>query len=206
MPYIKQTWVDGEDGETPISAARLGHLEDGIGDAHDAVLQLSTDTTAALTGKADTTYVDAIGTAAQTPNTIVRRDGAGGFAGADISINNQPTSAWHATRKDYVDALGTASTVADTVVRRDVNGNTRATGFYAEAAPAFADALTRKDYVDALGTDTATASTVVRRDANGWFKAWGVELFGTADNREQRRPQGLRRLGDRRCGRWRQRR
>jgi hypothetical protein len=62
-----------------------------------------------------------------------------------------------------------------------VNGNTRATGFYAEAAPGFADALTRKDYVDALGT-TATASTVVRRDANGWFKAWGVELFGTADN------------------------
>lgn len=30
MTYEKQTWVDGEAGETPINAARLGHMEDGI--------------------------------------------------------------------------------------------------------------------------------------------------------------------------------
>lgn len=28
--YNKQTWTDGPDGGTPISAARLGHIEDGI--------------------------------------------------------------------------------------------------------------------------------------------------------------------------------
>lgn len=30
MPYIKQTWVDGSNGGTPISAERLNHMEDGI--------------------------------------------------------------------------------------------------------------------------------------------------------------------------------
>lgn len=30
MAYTKQTWVDGPEGGTPVSAARLGHVEDGI--------------------------------------------------------------------------------------------------------------------------------------------------------------------------------
>lgn len=30
MVYVPQTWVDGPDGETPISAARLTHLEAGL--------------------------------------------------------------------------------------------------------------------------------------------------------------------------------
>lgn len=32
--YSKQTWADGEPGGTPISAARLAHMEDGIDLAH----------------------------------------------------------------------------------------------------------------------------------------------------------------------------
>ena len=35
MAYTKQEWRDGESGATPISAARLGHIEDGIGAAAD---------------------------------------------------------------------------------------------------------------------------------------------------------------------------
>lgn len=35
MAYVKQTWVDGSAGGTPISAARLGHIEDGIEAAAD---------------------------------------------------------------------------------------------------------------------------------------------------------------------------
>lgn len=31
--YVKQEWVDGSTGETPISAARLNHMEDGIANA-----------------------------------------------------------------------------------------------------------------------------------------------------------------------------
>jgi peptidoglycan/xylan/chitin deacetylase (PgdA/CDA1 family) len=30
MPYTKQTWVDGPAGNTPLSAARLQHIEDGV--------------------------------------------------------------------------------------------------------------------------------------------------------------------------------
>lgn len=33
MSYTKQTWADGSAGNTPITAARLGHIEDGIFDA-----------------------------------------------------------------------------------------------------------------------------------------------------------------------------
>lgn len=35
MAYTKQTWTDGPDGDTPLSAARLGHIEDGIEAAAD---------------------------------------------------------------------------------------------------------------------------------------------------------------------------
>jgi parallel beta-helix repeat protein len=35
MSYSKQTWADGSGGGTPITAARLGHIEDGLAE-HDA--------------------------------------------------------------------------------------------------------------------------------------------------------------------------
>jgi hypothetical protein len=34
VPYVKQTWTDGSGGATPVSAARLGVLEQGVYDAH----------------------------------------------------------------------------------------------------------------------------------------------------------------------------
>src|SRR6266498_153432 len=34
VPYVKQTWTDGSGGATPVSAARLGVIEQGIYDAH----------------------------------------------------------------------------------------------------------------------------------------------------------------------------
>lgn len=33
MPYAKQTWVDGPAGATPITAARLNVMEEGIASA-----------------------------------------------------------------------------------------------------------------------------------------------------------------------------
>lgn len=30
MTYAKQAWVDGLDSNTPVTAARLNHMEDGI--------------------------------------------------------------------------------------------------------------------------------------------------------------------------------
>lgn len=32
MAYEKQEWKDGKDGDTPITADRLNHIEDGIAD------------------------------------------------------------------------------------------------------------------------------------------------------------------------------
>src|SRR6266705_1623220 len=36
IPYVKQTWVDGSGGGTPVSAARLGVVEEGILDVSQA--------------------------------------------------------------------------------------------------------------------------------------------------------------------------
>lgn len=46
MPYTPQTWTNGVGGDTPISAARLNHMEEGIEGAYDP---LATDTEAGLT-------------------------------------------------------------------------------------------------------------------------------------------------------------
>ena len=36
IPYVKQTWTDGSGGGTPVSAARLGVIEEGILDVSQA--------------------------------------------------------------------------------------------------------------------------------------------------------------------------
>lgn len=41
MTYTEQTWVDGAAGGTPLSAARLGHIEDGIAAAAAAAAALT---------------------------------------------------------------------------------------------------------------------------------------------------------------------
>lgn len=45
MPYTKQNWIDGAAGATPVSAARLNYMEQGIFDAYDPP---ATDTVAGL--------------------------------------------------------------------------------------------------------------------------------------------------------------
>lgn len=36
MAYTKQTWTN-DDPDTPLSGPRMSHIEDGIGDAHEAI-------------------------------------------------------------------------------------------------------------------------------------------------------------------------
>lgn len=50
MAYTKQTWVDLPSKTTPINAARLGHIEDGIYDAANK----ADDAYNGLSGKQDT--------------------------------------------------------------------------------------------------------------------------------------------------------
>jgi hypothetical protein len=78
MVYTPQTWVDGTDGGTPLSAARLNHAEAGIKDASDRLTSVesagyqnagqvtgivTSAVTTAVAPKASTSYVDAADTA-----------------------------------------------------------------------------------------------------------------------------------------------
>ena len=50
IPYVKQTWTDGSGGGTPISAARLGVLEEGILDVSQApAVRVTHNTTQSIT-------------------------------------------------------------------------------------------------------------------------------------------------------------
>lgn len=40
MSYTKQTWLNGPDGQTPLDADRLNHMEDGIETASEQILVL----------------------------------------------------------------------------------------------------------------------------------------------------------------------
>lgn len=66
MPaYVKQTWANGVIGATPLSAARLNHIEDGIEEASLSILNVKnfgaqgnneTDDTASIQNAIDTIY------------------------------------------------------------------------------------------------------------------------------------------------------
>lgn len=66
MTYIKQTWTDGAPGGTPLSAARLNHMEDGVAAAQvaadlDADAALLVANTGTATGAAlSTTFVSVV--------------------------------------------------------------------------------------------------------------------------------------------------
>jgi len=41
VDYTKQLWVNGPDGQTPLDAVRLNHMEDGIDAASEQILVLN---------------------------------------------------------------------------------------------------------------------------------------------------------------------
>src|SRR5262245_56051415 len=72
IPYTKQTWVDGSGGATPISAARLGVLEEGVLDVsrqpavrvYNSAAQSIPNTTVAVIAFNSEVYDQAAGAAA----------------------------------------------------------------------------------------------------------------------------------------------
>src|SRR5690606_38770395 len=78
MPYTPLEWKDGPQGGTPITAAALNRIEQGIVDAHAVIDAATADAQA---------------------NALVRRDSNGRASVAD------PTSASHIATKGYVDGL-----------------------------------------------------------------------------------------------------
>lgn len=81
MAYSKQTWTDGADGGTPVSAARLTHIEDGIGDLDTGLLERVQDILGAAlvagTNISSITYDDGAGTV--TINAATQGGGGGGL-------------------------------------------------------------------------------------------------------------------------------
>lgn len=79
MPYTKQTWVDGDAGGTPISAARLNAIETGIDTAHDTAD--AAETPAGAQAKVDAHVGDA---AAAHAASAVSFAPAGSVAATDV--------------------------------------------------------------------------------------------------------------------------
>lgn len=70
-------------------------------------------------------YVDASGTSAATPSTIMRRDNTGVTQVEKIGIAQTPTGASEATRKDYVDAqVATRAASSHTHLTADISDST----------------------------------------------------------------------------------
>jgi hypothetical protein len=59
--YVEQPWADGAAGDTPVTAAALGHIEDGIGDAHDRIDALTTGMALTPTSTRTSTVAPAAG-------------------------------------------------------------------------------------------------------------------------------------------------
>lgn len=90
MAYDKQTW-NNDDPATPITAERLGHIEDGIAGAHDEVdgIDLSGFATTSalntgLAGKSDTDHSHD-GTYATPAQVNAKADASHDHAIADVS-------------------------------------------------------------------------------------------------------------------------
>jgi hypothetical protein len=110
MPYAQQSWLDGSSGGTPVTAARLDHMEAGI-----AAAAGSSSLTAAVVGaEVDVTVtsnwgIDSGGNAYYDPAGASSADAAIATLGADGTIV-------------LTDARGGVATVAVT----SVNGHTGA--------------------------------------------------------------------------------
>lgn len=99
MAYTKQTWTNN-DSSTPLNAPRLGHIEDGIGDAHDEIAALApVAATGSYTDLTETPVLAAVAT-----------------TGAYSDISGKPAFSTVATTGQYSDLIGkpTLSTVANT--------------------------------------------------------------------------------------------
>ncbi len=96
MAYSKQTWADAPSTDSPLSAARLNHIEDGIDDAAAvADTAVQPGGTATLTNKRITKRVESV-TSSATPT--VDSDDHDSFVIAalthtitDLSVTGTPT-------------------------------------------------------------------------------------------------------------------
>lgn len=130
MAYIKNTWADGSAGGTPITAARLNQMENGIEQAHSMASSITTSGPYTLDPKRAPAGTTVLLPAGATVLTHVGNRFTGGAAGATpttqtqslsgtLAFNPPSTGTWayasgglFGTRID----LTTTSTATDTAV------------------------------------------------------------------------------------------
>lgn len=104
MAYEAYEWADGEAGNTPIVAARLNALEQGVEDASEAAE--APVTWAGVTGK-PSTFPPVVGTTATTAK-------AGNYAPTWADVTGKPTSFAPATHTHVVaDVTGLQAIISD---------------------------------------------------------------------------------------------
>jgi hypothetical protein len=117
MTYTKQTWTDSPSATTPISAARLGYIENGVEAAHLALdlmpitIALSDEVTAVTTGVAKVTWRAPFAmTLTAVPRASLNTASSTGTPTVDINVGG--TSILHATNKLTIDATEKTSATA----------------------------------------------------------------------------------------------
>lgn len=160
MSYSKQTWADGAAGGTPIDAAHLSHIEDGVAAAYDRTNHTGTQAASTVTGLSTVATSGRYGDLSGTPVlATVATSGAWG------DLTGRPNLSTVATSGSYTDLTSkpTLAPVATSGAYTDLTG-----------APTLAPVATSgsmSDLAGSLSIEQAPANTtitVVKDATNGW--------------------------------------
>ena len=172
IPYVKQTWTDGSGGGTPISAARLAVLEEGILDVSQApAVRVFHNTTQSITSGVATALAfnserfDQAGGSSSTQHDTVTNNSrltavyAGVYAiGANVQWASSPTTAAIQLRVNGTTIIAQSQVQTD---YRYMNVNT----LYSFAV---------NDYVEVLVTQTSGGALNVSSTGNTSPEFWMV--------------------------------
>lgn len=117
IPYTKQTWTDGSGGGTPVSAARLGVLEEGIFDvSYSPAVRVTHNAAQAIGAATETTLAfntERFDQAANAADTM-----------HDTAVNNSRLTCRYAGVYQITGGIEWATTSTDQYVAIRLNGVT----------------------------------------------------------------------------------
>jgi hypothetical protein len=167
MPYVQQSWLDGATGGTPVTAARLDHMEAGIAAAAGS----SSLTTGVVGSEVDVTVtsnwgIDPSGNAYYDPSGVAPADAAIATLGADGTIV-------------LTDARGGVVPVAVT----SVNGHTGAAVVLVKADIGLGNVDNTSNATERAATATLTNKTLTAPVINSPTGIVKADIgLGSADN------------------------